>query len=227
MTLTTPLATFKNHLDLIYGNTSFQVALIDGNIESNGFILKSDDYSQIYCIGHQFINNRRVRFSSGIGASLPGGMVTGQDYYVVNKTTNYFQVSSSLNGSPITFTNTGSNDANLMLVTEQPLDTALDALNLWIDHEVDYRGSARQSYLPGLATIGTVEDTLMAYTTPKTIIFTPSTASITARYLLFIRGGNLTAGDTTGTLERVQDYVNNFLIEAGQSKGFTIGERKY
>lgn len=63
--------------------------------------------SKITKTGHGLENGMRVRFFSS-GGSLPSGINFGVDYYVVSKTTNDFRIATTLGGSAITITGTGS-----------------------------------------------------------------------------------------------------------------------
>lgn len=63
--------------------------------------------SKITKTGHGLDNGMRIRFFSS-GGSLPTGMNFGVDYYVVNKTTNDFNISATLGGTAISITGTGS-----------------------------------------------------------------------------------------------------------------------
>lgn len=63
--------------------------------------------SKITNNGHGLENGMRVRFFSS-GGSLPSGINFGVDYYIVSKTTNDFRVSTTLGGTAITITGTGS-----------------------------------------------------------------------------------------------------------------------
>jgi hypothetical protein len=60
----------------------------------------------ITSIGHGFPNGARLTFSST--GTLPAGINSGTIYYVVNTTTNTFQISTSLGGSAINITDVGS-----------------------------------------------------------------------------------------------------------------------
>lgn len=54
---------------------------------------------------HGYNNNDQISFASIVTTS---GIVATQTYYVINATTNTFQLSSTKNGSPITLTNNGT-----------------------------------------------------------------------------------------------------------------------
>jgi len=56
---------------------------------------------------HGFIAGQRVQFQTLPNQNLPGGLSALTTYYVVNPTTNGFQVSTSSGGSPITLTSDG------------------------------------------------------------------------------------------------------------------------
>lgn len=59
--------------------------------------------------GHGLANNDPVEvWAIGAGASLPGGLSAQTTYFVVNKTTDTFQVAATSGGSAIDLTSTGS-----------------------------------------------------------------------------------------------------------------------
>lgn len=58
---------------------------------------------------HGLVNGQRIYFSTAaVGGSLPAPLVAGTPYFVVNATTNTFQVESSIGGGAINLTTTGA-----------------------------------------------------------------------------------------------------------------------
>lgn len=58
-------------------------------------------------VGHPFYENQYVRFTPGTGGTLPAPLVQGQWYYIVNRTTNSFQVANYADGQFIVLTSDG------------------------------------------------------------------------------------------------------------------------
>lgn len=56
---------------------------------------------------HGLPNDRRVVFYAVAGETLPTGLTEGQDYFVVNATTDTFQVSATQGGAAVNFTGDG------------------------------------------------------------------------------------------------------------------------
>ena len=69
---------------------------IDVNVTSNVFLAAA----------HPYQNNDVVTASGG---TLPAPLVSTRDYWIVNRTTNSYQLSETPNGSPVDITTTGSN----------------------------------------------------------------------------------------------------------------------
>jgi hypothetical protein len=55
--------------------------------------------------GHTLVNGNRIRLG---GTTLPAGFLTGVDYYVVNALANTFQLSTSIGGTAVNSTSTGT-----------------------------------------------------------------------------------------------------------------------
>ena len=92
--LSSRAASVQNFLST-YNNTSEVITAVDIATET----LTSNS--------HAFTDNDRVRVASTGGAN-PGGLDTGTVYFVVGATTNTFQLSATLGGSPVDLVNTGS-----------------------------------------------------------------------------------------------------------------------
>lgn len=78
-----------------YKNTSEVITAVDISTET----LTSNS--------HAFTNGDRVRVAS-TGGSTPSGLASGTTFFVVGSTTNTFQLSASLGGSPVDIVNIGS-----------------------------------------------------------------------------------------------------------------------
>lgn len=79
---------------------------IKKNFQSNSSFVQVSPTNTITINSHGFTNGNKVIFSStGV---VPGGLVAGNLYYVVNKTTNTFQVSTSIGGSAVSLTDVGT-----------------------------------------------------------------------------------------------------------------------
>jgi len=78
-----------------YNNTSEVITAVDIATET----LTSNS--------HAFTNGDRVRVAS-TGGSTPGGLAAGTTFFVVGSTTDTFQLSATLGGSPVDIVNTGS-----------------------------------------------------------------------------------------------------------------------
>lgn len=217
------LEAHKFHLDSLYGNNEFKVALINGQQSSFNFIINSD--LKTFNANHDFVSSTRVRANVNPGGSLPNGINSNTDYYVINPNNNSFQLSESKNGAAIVCTGQGS---GVFTILEQPLDINLDSdLANWVRHEVNYNGENRKSYIPGLSRVGKINNIYMAYTETVTILFKPTNGSINLRYLIVIRNGNFIAKDTAGIIDHAEDYLNEFTIAKDTQKAFALTQKKY
>jgi len=158
---------------------------------------------------HGLVNGVRVRLAST--GSLPSPLLANTNYFVVGSTTGNYQLASALGGSAIALSTTG---AGTITATEQSPGAA-DPLAVWVRHEVNYRGSARQ--VISFAAVNPVNlDTGWAFP-PQIVRFSPTTASITYRFYGVIMDGTATAGNTTGHLHYTNDYQFSLTIASGSS----------
>lgn len=63
---------------------------------------------RIAIASHGLVDGDEVLFTPGVAATLPSGLIPATLYFVVNATTNGFQVSTQLNGPAVDITDTGS-----------------------------------------------------------------------------------------------------------------------
>jgi len=68
--------------------------------------------SSIYLPRHGFKNGTKIRFEVS-GGELPAGLLEGQDYYIVNRRYNSFQVASMLNGEIVIGSTTTPRDLHV------------------------------------------------------------------------------------------------------------------
>ena len=77
-----------------------------GSVDGVGQGLDTGDV--IEAPAHGLSNDDRVRFYAPAGGSLPGGITTTTEYYVINSTTNTFQISLTASpGSAVALTSNG------------------------------------------------------------------------------------------------------------------------
>jgi len=174
----------------------------------------------ITATGHDFVNGTRVAFTNS-GGALPAGLNTSTVYRVVQVATNTFKVALEANYSKsartasavVNITDTGSGTHN---VTEQTFDETLDSdVDLFVRKEVaSYQGSSRQSTsaLPAAVISG-----VAAAIAQQTLVFTPTTATVTFRYCLFIKGGSATLGNTTGEVIGLKTEASPTTLTVGSS----------
>lgn len=124
--------------DVIGGEFSFQMGRSGG--PGTGFmysfavleLLESGAYinqavtadataNTIGLVGHTLLNGNRVKFG---GTAVPGALTAGVSYWVVNKATDSFQVSTTPGGSAVDLTSAGTSPT----LTEVPL---MQSLILW------------------------------------------------------------------------------------------------
>ena len=96
-----------------------QVVLAGGNILPRALALNAIDATvdTVTVPGHGFPANQAVTFATGTGGALPPPLASGTTYYVLNPTTNTFQVSLSVGGTAVVITNAGTLPVN---VTNHP-----------------------------------------------------------------------------------------------------------
>lgn len=212
MGISLTIAEKKQILSEVYSNAI--ACLITGEESSYSFTVSGNSLT---VTGHDFVNGCVVRVSN-TGGSLPDGLESGKNYYVINKTLSTLQLSETVGGSAVTLSSIGS---GVNTITEQPLIETLKThesglMPIWIRHEVDYQDSGRQSLTWGSPTINNQVVSLGAIA----VTFAPM-STIDYRYLILVRGGSLNTGDATGEIMAVlDDGVNSITIDG---KIFNIG----
>jgi len=88
--------------------------IVDGSASNytNQAVTADSVTDKITLASHTLITNSIISF----GGTLPGGIITGYNYYVVNPTTNDFQISLTKSGSVVDLT---SNGASVTIVSGQ------------------------------------------------------------------------------------------------------------
>lgn len=79
---------------------------IKKNFQANSTFVQVSPTNTITISNHGFTNGNKLVFEST--GTLPSGLIEGALYYVVNSTTNTFQVSSSIGGSAVTISDVGN-----------------------------------------------------------------------------------------------------------------------
>jgi len=113
-------------IDLQASNTGSHTATLGSGLPWPFTANTSTD--KLLATGHPFLNGQFIRLdTTGV---LPPPLVNGNSYYVVNKTTNDFQVSLTSGGSPINLldSNTGTHTATPYRLDANPKDVVNDVL---------------------------------------------------------------------------------------------------
>jgi hypothetical protein len=79
---------------------------IKKNLQANASFVQVSPTNTITITSHGFSNGNRLLFTST--GAVPTGLVAGTQYYVINKTANTFQISTSIGGSAVSITDVGS-----------------------------------------------------------------------------------------------------------------------
>lgn len=202
------------------------LALVSGDLSS--YTVTVNTSTNIFTAnGHDFVAGVPVRFSNA-GGGLPDGIDSTTLYFVVNPAINTFQVSTSINGSPVDITSTGS---GITTVNEQPMGDEDDsgsiineytdgaiAWDVMVRHEVDYNGASRVQFYWGSASVNTTVNSASLPTATISII--PINGEINMRYAVILRGASPLIGDSTGSVEICQDASQIIPIQ-GVSFSFT------
>ena len=117
---------------------------------SNAPITFTDTGDLVNRTAHDYDNGDKVQFYNIINTT---GIVTGQTYYVINKTDNNFQISETLDGSALALTTDGSAtllDYKLAIITVTP--QAANDFTL-INLHVKHNQSGLQAYTSGFLDI--------------------------------------------------------------------------
>lgn len=131
---------------------------------------------------HTLSNGTVINFSDIIASGTPG-ISTGTDYYVINSTTNTFQLSSSFNGPALSITSDGTGTFSFILVETGNVLGVYDSNNWQLNHT--YNGP-RQNTGESYITFTIPNDTICVTTIilPETYDTTNSKISYSAKTLL-------------------------------------------
>jgi hypothetical protein len=156
-----------------------------------------NDTSDIFTISnHEFAQGYIVQFSG----SPPSPLNTGTNYYIVNPTTNTFQVSATLNGGAINLLSTGSGTMGVALTDLGPYATVIP-LNNTEGFSVPILGPDG-TYDSGAGSFVQIDDESMQYTIPS---------QITSNTITVVRG----ARDTTAANHAVEAAADNWIEITG------------
>lgn len=210
----------KATLDSYLSGATVRAILLTDSPSTYSAITANAGTDTITATGHDFVNGCRVKFTN-TGGALPSGLNTTTTYRVVQVATDTFKVALEANYNKSTRTATAVVDitdagSGTTSVTEQAFDETLDSdVDLLVRKEVaSYQGSSRQSSsaLPAAVISGT-----SAAIAQQSLVFSPSTGTITFRYCLFIKGGSATLGNTTGELIGIRDEGTTRTLTTGSS----------
>ena len=200
------------------------LCLVTSDLDS--YTCTADNSSNTFtATNHGYANGTPVRFSNS-GGVLPSGIDASIDYFVISATTNTFKVSETIGGSEVDLTSNGS---GTQTVTEQSLGDGKNSGDLirrytdtgliWdvlVRHEVaSYNGASRIGFVWDAATQNTTTGQVTIPT--ETVSIIPTTASLTFRYAVILRGGNTTLGDSTGGVAIIDDFGDTVISLQGQS----------
>ena len=190
-----------------YQGATFEIALFDDNL-TNQLVTIDTNTNSLISPDHKLINACRVKFTST--NTLPNPLTTTKTYYVVNSSTNEFKISETKGGSPISLPNAG---IGAITVIEQP-PNIFDSIEIWLKFESDYFGSNRQpiSYVAIDALIDQTNEKV--YYPEQITYFTPTTGTITYRYIGIIADPN--------TPKQRLRFVQDYQITQSIAKDFTM-----
>lgn len=154
---------------------------------------------------HPFVDGDEVRYSNGGGTSI-GGLVDGNNFFIITATTNTFQLSLTLGGAAIDLVD-GIGVAHEFTIGDLAAATAVRTVGKILSYIVDTAGDGR--YQKGKITI--------AVAAPAAVVI--AAADITGNVItetahVFATGDRLTYNDGTGTLDTaLTDGVVFFVIK--------------
>lgn len=176
---------------------------------------------------HGWVDGTRVRMSV-TGGALPTGISSSTDYYVdsLSSTTLslYPTLADCLAGTnKIGFSDTGT---GVLTLTEQALsgglnaDTFVDRKEVILNHEVSHADyTARFSITDiGAASQSTAEKPVYLFSQAVS----GGEPTLEVGYILILKGGSTTLGDTTGTIAGFRKAAATVSITAGSSKTFNL-----
>lgn len=212
--------------------TTYHIALFNDSRSSYSFSSGNVSGSVFTIAGNDFANGTKVVLSGAIptplnagsiGSQQPNGIVaiSGASYFVVNKSGNTFQLSATLNGSPITLTSAGS---GTMTISDCPLDATISAISEWVRKEIaSYQAaSTRQPYTATPATIDASNSRSLL--TEQTVEFnnTSGSSSIIFDKALMIKNGSNVRGSTSGTADSFYYFGSPQTIAPGENRAVKI-----
>lgn len=209
-----PLATLKAQQEILYPPSVGYgwVALLDTTTQSFSFTVDAGT-DTLTATGHNFLTGTQVKVSST--TTLPAPLVAGTTYYAINVSGNTLKLSATSGGAAIDITSTGTGTHT---IEDVQLGVGVSAVAQWIRKEVAYQGTmGRQQYTP----LAAVEDL------PNSRVFSPEVsltfnnngaASVVFDGAVLVKGGVVTAGNTTGTIDLFTLFDFPQTIAPGESR---------
>lgn len=156
--------------------------------------------------GHGYQLNNIIQFSTT--GSLPSGVSSGTNYYIVNPSPDHYQFSTTPSGSPVTFPNTGTG-----VQTSTLIETGTDATTIFVDDPLGF-------VQPILGPNGGYDSTLTTYAkiSDEFMIYGP-TGSIFSDHIVVTRAqrGSLAAshkpGDSVENLFQLQGNIIDLALK--------------
>jgi hypothetical protein len=222
------ITALKNKLDTDYpiSGTFGYAALLDSTLHT-ALTYTVDFGTDILTTSaaHGLVTGTRVRSTATVaqpGISPSGTLNGSTDYFVNVQSTTEVQLHLTLadaiaSTSPINFTDAGSGTLQL---NEQALN-AEDAIAVLINHELSHPDYFRKE-LVGMGSAFAASSEARKNTSAWTLTVNGANPSMVFGYVLTIKSGLVTIGDTTGTIDFLDTLSAAITIAAGDSKAYIV-----
>jgi hypothetical protein len=199
-----------------FGGRTIEFLLCNQNrtpIEIDGEDVSNDNFT---ATAHGLVNDDEVIFTTlGVpSASLPGGLVIGLPYFVVNADTDTFQVSYFQGGTPIELSSASVGD---YYVEKLPWGRFATATEIEATEVPSVYGYARQTIDMSTSTAWSQEERRLLFNLPAPLIYTPVNGDIEYDSFALL--------DTTGTpdVPVLMTFEETLItIQAGIPRAFPI-----
>lgn len=193
--MTKSLAVLAAELTATYADDR-QVILLDGILSSRTFTFSTSTLTTP--TAHDLVVDSRVVFSTT--GALPSPLVAGTEYFVITiPLTTTLTISETIGGSAITL----SGGAGTHTVTEQFL-SAEDSIAVLVNHEISHPDYTRSTFTAGTCVASPADNDARSPNQFRVITVGSSNPTLEYRYILLVRAGSLTIGNTTGDSHQLE-----------------------
>lgn len=195
------------------------LAILDGFLlDSAAFTVNAATDTLTFNTPNKLATGSRIRITAT--TTIPGGLLSGTDYFTIKISTTQFKLASTLvnaiAGTVVNITDAGS---GLLQAFEQALNQDIDGLGAMVAHELVNVAYTERFAIEDIGPAVMVNGDAQKNPWVK-VVTNSSSGSIISSNRLLIRGGSASIGDISGSSFRL--HQEEITIYSGETKAFTV-----